>query len=100
MDVVGEGYELYKSNVTLTHAGMNKDSDWFMNEALKDPGFHLNRKDIKKQFITNSTRLKIITTTPIILNQSDRYGTATNQSRTSISFGYHYLSAEHWQFHL
>jgi hypothetical protein len=66
----------------LTQAGVNKDSDGLVKEAVNDPGFHLNRKVINMQFIKNNTRLKINTTVPTILSQSDRYGTTKYQSRT------------------
>jgi hypothetical protein len=55
---------------------MNNDSDWLVKEARKDPGFHLNLNVRRIQFIKKSPMLNRKTTTPIILNQSDRYGTA------------------------
>lgn len=65
----------------LTHAGVNKDSEGLVNEARKDPGFHLNLRVINMQFIANNMRLKINTTVPTILSQSERYGTAVHQKR-------------------
>jgi hypothetical protein len=59
----------------LTQAGVNKDSDGLLKEAVNDPGCHLNLNVMNIQFIKNSTRLKINTTVPTILSQSDRYGT-------------------------
>jgi hypothetical protein len=59
---------------------MNRDSDGLVKERLRDPGFHLNRNVMKKQFMRNSTTLKRKNITPRIVNHSDRYGTAIRQS--------------------
>jgi hypothetical protein len=59
----------------LTQAGGNNDSDGLVNEALKEPGFHLNLNVINVQFITKRNKLKMKKIVPTILNQSDRYGT-------------------------
>ena len=56
---------------------MKRDSNWLTNEALKEPGFHLNRKVCKIAFIENSAMPKKKTMTPMILSQSYRYGTST-----------------------
>jgi hypothetical protein len=70
----------------LTQAGTNKDSNWLINDALNDPGFHLNLNVKKMQFIENSIILKRKTVAPIILSHSGRYGTATilDQIRTLV----------------
>ena len=77
---------------------MNNDSDWLVKEALKDPGFHLNRRVTKMQFITKRTMLNRKNITPIIRNQSALYGTASNQIRLREGvYGLHYLNGGHWQ---
>jgi hypothetical protein len=67
---------IQKASAVLTHAGTNRDSEGLVKELLNDPGFHMNRKVIKKQFKTNSIKLKRNNITPITLSQSERYGTA------------------------
>jgi hypothetical protein len=65
---------------------MNRDSDELVKDSLSDPGFHLNRNVMKKQFMTKSTTLKRKNITPMILNHSDRYGTAIRQSNASYMY--------------
>lgn len=58
---------------------MNNDSEGLMNDALNDPGIHLKRSVMKKQFNKNRVTLKRKKVTPIILSHSDWYGTALCQ---------------------
>jgi hypothetical protein len=50
---------------------MNSDSEGLVKDALNDPGFHLKRRVIKKQFIRNNTILKKNIDVPIIRSHFD-----------------------------
>jgi hypothetical protein len=54
---------------------MNRDSEGLRNECTSDPGFHLNRRVRKVQFMKNRQILKKNTTTPRIRSHSDLKGT-------------------------
>jgi hypothetical protein len=53
---------------TLTIAGVNRDSNWSVNELRKLPGWKWKRRVINIQFITNRVKLRKKKMRPMTVN--------------------------------